>query len=123
MTTIKLHPPKELPEEDISAVAFDAWRNQVLSFLEQELINSEFISGLYATWHERLFADDTDKIKLATKHKDDKDDGTAKAVAEAKLLLKRNVLLTKCLQLVANLCQYSEQSDVMNSSIILIFNF
>jgi hypothetical protein len=36
MTTIKLHPPKELPEEDISAVAFDAWRNQVLSFLEQE---------------------------------------------------------------------------------------
>ena len=53
MTTIKLHPPKELPEEGISAVAFEAWRNQVLSFLEQELINSEFISGLYATWHAK----------------------------------------------------------------------
>jgi hypothetical protein len=127
MTTIKLHPPKELPEEGITAVAFEAWRNQVLSFLEQELINSEFISGLYATWHakntatngrrlSRLFVDDTDKIKLAAKHKDDKDDGTAKATAEAELLLKRNVQLTKCLQLVANLCQYSEQSDIMNSS-------
>jgi hypothetical protein len=75
MTTIKLHAPKELPEEGISAVAFVAWRNQVLSFLEQELINSEFISGLYATRHakntstngrrlSRLFAADTDKINL-----------------------------------------------------------
>jgi len=127
MTTIKLHPPKELPEEGISAVAFEAWRNQVLSFLEQELINSEFISGLYATWRAkntatggrrlgRLFNDDVDKVKLATKHSKDTDGGTAKEAAEAELLLKRNIQLTKCLQLVANLCQYSEQADVMNSS-------
>ena len=127
MTTIKLHPPKELPEEGISAVAFEAWRNQVISFLEQEMINTEFVSGLYSTWKarnnttngrrlSRLFLDDVDKVKLAAKHSKDTDGGAAKEAAEAELLLKRNVQLTKCLQLVANLCQYSEQADVMNSS-------
>ena len=102
MTTIKLHPPKELPEESISAVAFEAWRNQVLSFLEQELINSEFINGNYATWHakntavngrrlDKLVNTDPDKVKLDNKHSQDEDGGIAKEAAKTELLLKRNV--------------------------------
>ena len=64
----------------------------------------------------RIDTADVDKVKLAAKHSKDTDGGTAKEAAETELLLKRNVQLTKCLQLVANLCQYSEQSDIMNSS-------
>ena len=44
-TTIKLHVPKDLPEEGLTAVAFEAWMNQTSSFLEQEVINYEFIAG------------------------------------------------------------------------------
>ena len=50
MTTIKLHAPKDLPEDGLTAVAFQAWLNQTISFLEQEIINYEFISGDYSTW-------------------------------------------------------------------------
>ena len=127
MTTIKLHSPKPLPEDDLTAVAFEAWRNQVLSFLEQETINYDFIAGNYETWNAKataldgrricnLHSADPDKIKIAAKHRDDTDDGAAKLADNKELLLKRNSQLTKCLQLVANLCQYSEQSDIMNCS-------
>ena len=127
MTTIKLHPPKELPEDGITAVTFEAWKNQVLSFLEQEIINSDFINGLYDSWKAKINTTDgyritrvslvdPEKEKLNAKHANDKDSGVAKTAAETELLKKRNAQLTKCLQLVANLCQYSEQSDIMNSS-------
>ena len=127
MTTIKLHPPKELPEDGVTAVAFEAWKNQVLSFLEQEIINSDFISGLYSNWHaktntadglriSRVSLQDPEAVKLVAKHSKDTDGGIAKEAADKELKKKRNAQLTKCLQLVANLCQYSEQSDIMNSS-------
>ena len=125
MTTIKLHPPKDLPEEGLSAVAFEAWHNQAISFLEQETINYEFISGLYSDWKAKQDTADGKRIaRLA-------DDDTDKKVIEAKtgaaaeaakpaqlvqLLTKRNSQLSKVIQLVANMCQYSEQSDILQLS-------
>jgi hypothetical protein len=78
MTTIKLHVPKDLPEDGLTAVAFEAWQNQTISFLEQEIINYDFISGNYSTWKAKqetedgkrisgLHADDPDKIALEAK--------------------------------------------------------
>ena len=127
MTTIKLTPPKELPEDGLTAVAFEAWQNQVLSFLEQETINYEFISGRYATWEAKtnsatghriaaLKTTDPEKIKTENKVILNDANGAVKAAELNDLLLKRNAQLTKCLQLVANLCQYSEQADIMNCS-------
>ena len=127
MTTIKLYPPKELPEDGISAVAFEAWQNQVISFLEQEIINHEFISGIYRSWVAKTLsangrrisepaASDPEQMKIDAKHSAATDGGAAARADAAELLLKRNAQLTKCLQLVANLCQLSEQADIMNNS-------
>ena len=38
MTTIKLLATQALPEEGLTVVAFEAWQNQVISFLEQEIV-------------------------------------------------------------------------------------
>ena len=125
MTTIKLLAPKGLPEEGLTSVAFEAWQNQTISFLEQEVVNYFFISGIYSTWLSKqttqdgrriskLDAADPDKLDIESKSNPDAE--TAKQGELQQLLLKRNSQLTKCLQLVANLCQYSEQSDVMNCS-------
>lgn len=125
MTTIKLHVPKDLPEDGLTAVAFEAWQNQTISFLEQEIINYDFISGNYSTWKAKqetedgkrissLHADDPDKIALEAKTGAEAE--RVKPAERTKLLAKRNSQLTKFLQLIANMCQYSEQSDVMNIS-------
>ena len=52
-TTIKLHVPKDLTEEGLTAVVFEAWMNQTSSFLEQEVINYEFIAGDYSQWRAK----------------------------------------------------------------------
>ena len=114
MTTIKLHPPKILPEDGITAVEFEAWQNQVISFLEQETINHEFISGTYKAWGAKALSQggrrisslngtDPEKMKIAAKHRLADDAGAAEHADNAELLSRRNAQLSKCLQLVANL--------------------
>ena len=123
---------KELPEDGLTAVAFEAWRNQVISFLEQETINHEFISGIYNTWSAKALAQggrrissllrtDPENLKIAAKHRTADDGGAAEAADSAELLLKRNTQLSKCLQLVANLCQFSEQANIMNNSTSFVY--
>ena len=125
MTTIKLHVPKDLPEDGLTAIAFEAWQNQTISFLEQEIINYEFISGLYSTWKSKqetadgkrlvdLSVNDPDKIAIEAKTGAEAE--RTKPTERIKLLTKRNSQLTKFLQLIANMCQYSEQSDITNCS-------
>ena len=126
MTTIKLTVPKDLPEEGLTALAFEAWQNQTISFLEQEVVNYNFMSGNYSTWTAKntvpdgfrirnLHDDDAEKLRIEAANI-----GGANAAARNaelnQLKLKRNAQLTKCLQLVANMCQHSEQSDIMNCS-------
>lgn len=125
MTTIKLHVPKDLPEEELTAVAFEAWQNQTLSFLEQEVINYDFISGNYSSWTAKI--DTADGRRITSLHQDDPDkkviDARTGVEAEAAklgqlatLLNKRNSQLAKFIQLIANMCQYSEQSDILTVS-------
>ena len=125
MTTIKLHVPKDLPEDGMSAVAFEAWQNQTISFLEQEIINFDFIAGIYAEWTAKQ--DTPDGKRITDLHVEDSEKKTieartgegaeaAKPGLRANLLTKRNSQLTKFLQLIANMCQYSEQSDIMTCS-------
>ena len=44
MTTIKLKAPNELPEDNLSSVAFEAWQNPTISFLEQETFHYAFFN-------------------------------------------------------------------------------
>ena len=125
MTTIKLHVPKDLPEEGLTAVAFEAWQNQTLSFLEQEVINYEFISGNYSSWSAKN--ETADGKRIVRLHNDDPDKKVIDARTGAEnvaanpgllvtLLNKRNSQLAKFIQLIANMCQYSEQPDILTAS-------
>ena len=124
MTTIKLHVPKDLPEDSLSAVAFEAWQNQTISFLEQELCNHDFTSGIYSEWKPKETAENGRRISSLSEADPDKKVIDAKvgptvadkAAEKATLLTKRNAQLTKFLQLIANMCQYSEQSDILGCS-------
>ena len=125
MTTIKLKAPNELPEDNLSSVAFEAWQNQTISFLEQETFHYEFISGKYTEWKAKQDTADGKRISRLDVQDPEKKVIEAKtgATAEAarqgeldNLLIKRNAQLTKFLQLIANLCQYSEQSDILTTS-------
>ena len=125
MTTIKLHAPKDLPEDGLTAVAFQAWLNQTISFLEQEICNYEFISGDYSTWKAKQETPDgrrivtlsvTDPDKTAIEAKQGAEADREKPAEREKLKKKRNSQLTKFLQLIANMCQPSEQSDITNCS-------
>ena len=110
MTTIKLLAPKCLPEEGLTSVVFEAWQNQTISFLEQEVVNYYFISGIYSTWLSKQTTQDGRRIKILDAADPEKLDIEAKAKPNAEtdkqgelqqLLLKRNSQLTKCLQLVS----------------------
>ena len=125
MTTIKLKAPNELPEDGLSSVAFEAWQNQTISFLEQEVFHYEFVSGKYTEWTAKQETEDGKRIStLAAQDPEKKiiDAKTGPGAEDAKpgeldtLLIKRNSQLSKFLQLIANLCQYSEQSDILTSS-------
>ena len=133
-TTIKLHAPKDLPEEGLTSVAFEAWQNQTLSFLEQEVINYEFIAGDYSKWRAKgetnngkriiaLHAEDPDKKVIEARVGPPGAEATRVEAAKPGQLLvvlsKRNAQLTKFLQLIANMCQPSEQSDIMQCSVSL----
>jgi hypothetical protein len=125
ITTIKLKAPNELPEDNLSSVAFEAWQNQTISFLEQETFHYEFISGKYTEWKAKQDTADGKRISRLDAQDPEKKviDAKTGAAAEAakqgeldNLLIKRNAQLTKFLQLIANLCQYSEQSDILTTS-------
>ena len=62
MTTIKLKAPNELPEDGLSSVAFEAWQNQTISFLEQEVFHYEFVSGKYTEWTAKQETEDGKRI-------------------------------------------------------------
>ena len=62
MTTIKLKAPNDLPEDNLSTVAFEAWQNQTISFLEQETFHYEFISGMYKEWKAKQETADGKRI-------------------------------------------------------------
>ena len=81
MTTIKLTVPKDLPEEGLTALAFEAWQNQTISFLEQEVVNYSFMSGNYNTWTAKntvadgfriraLHNDDVEKLRIENANRD-----------------------------------------------------
>ena len=130
MTTIKLKAPNDLPEDNLSTVAFEAWQNQTTSFLEQETFHYEFISGMYREWKAKQETADGKRISRLDNQDPEKKviDAKTGVAAEATkpaelntLLIKRNAQLTKFLQLIANLCQYSEQSDILTTSTSLIW--
>ena len=131
MTTIKLKAPNELPEDNLSSVAFEAWQNQTISFLEQETFHYEFISGKYTEWKAKQDTADGKRISRLDDQDPEKKVIEAKtgAAAEAarpgeldNLLIKRNAQLTKFLQLIANLPLEADKDDVQRPKLLSRLN-
>ena len=136
MSTLKLKAPEALPSDGVTSVAFKAWKNSLLSFLEQDTTNYLFLpGGTYCNWMaladstdrkriSQLHQNDPEKIKLARKVNDTYTDDDLQNDLDD-LLLKRNSQLSKLIQLIAVCCHYSEHDDITNQSTSTdwIFNY
>ena len=51
MPTIKIHPPKQLPEHSLSQQEFEDWTNKLEIYLDQDEAMARFMTGgIYETW-------------------------------------------------------------------------
>ena len=51
MPHIKIHPPKQLPEQAISQQEFEDWQNELEIYLGQDEAMARFMTdGIYNTW-------------------------------------------------------------------------
>ena len=51
MPTIKIHPPKQLPEHSLSQQEFEDWTNELEIYLGQDEAMARFMTGgIYETW-------------------------------------------------------------------------
>ena len=54
MPQIKIHPPKQLPEQVISQQEFEDWQNELEIYLGQDENMAHFMTdGIYATWQSQ----------------------------------------------------------------------
>ena len=129
MTTIKLKAPERLPEQGVTDAVFKSWRNQVIAFLQQEIVNFNFCkAGKYEKWRPystnaqripTLAADDKEKLVIERKNEANMEHQLEE------LLLLRESQLAKFLQHIASFCSYTEQDDIVNesSSLQWIWNY
>ena len=127
--SLKLKAPDKLPADGVTTVAFKAWKNNLFSYLEQDVDNYLFLEGgTYETWtsldssrnRRRLTtasASDPDHARLLrlrasnAEYTQDQYDEEVRA-----LLLRRNAQLSKFIQLICVVCHYTESDDISNLS-------
>lgn len=128
MATLRLKAPEVLPADGVTSVAFKAWKNALLSYLEQDTVNYLFLpGGAYSTWtplaetpnRKRIHAlsqQDPERIKLMRIRLSDEYSQDDRQAELDELLLKRNSQLSKLIQLIAVCCHFSEHDDIVNLS-------
>ena len=121
---LKIRPPEKLPAEGITKISFKVFWNQLRAYLEQDQSNYLFLpDGCYSEWlpgqHNAkriasLADDDRENKKLIqAAAQPQRDQRVDLEDAQESLLLKRNSQLSKFLTLIAVLCHYTEQDDIM----------
>ena len=123
---LRLKPPASLPQGPVSKVAFKVFTNQMIAYLEQDHTNYMFLpEGCYSEWRSKqegrqiqnLADTDPENMKLIRQADAGRDQPRVDLVAEQnKLLLTRNAQLSKFVTLIAILCYYTEQDDIMQCS-------
>lgn len=115
-----LKPPEKLPSTGVSKVAFKVFKNQLIAFLEQDIVNHMFLKdGRYSTWTARqqgrrvtnIVASDPEMIKIRKEYTQKQDEDKFDEDKE-KLLTLRNSQCARFVQLIAVLTYYTEQDDI-----------
>ena len=122
MKGLRLKPPSPLPQGPVTKVAFKVFSNQMRAYLEQDHVNYMFLpEGCYSEWGPKqegrqittLADEDPENRKLIQQNEAGRIDLHAE---QQSLLLTRNAQLTKFVTLIAILCYYTEQDDIMQCS-------
>ena len=123
---LRLKAPSPLPQGTVSKVAFKVFTNQLRAYLEQDHANCMFLpEGCYSQWRPKqegrqlqaLSDEDPENQKLIQQANAGRNEPRIDLNAEqARLLLTRNAQLTKFVTLIAILCYYTEQDDIMQCS-------
>ena len=121
---LRLKPPSPLPQGPVSKVAFKVFINQLKAYLEQDYNNYLFLpDGCYDAWGpeqegrriQTLSEEDPENQKLiqANAGREQRIDLVAE---QNRLALARNSQLSKFVTLIAILCHYTEQDDIIRCS-------
>ena len=127
--SLKLKAPDKLPADGVTTVAFKAWKNNLFSYLEQDVDNSLCLEGgTYETWtsldssrnrkrittasasdpdHKRLLRLRASNAEYTQDHYDEEVHA---------LILRRNAQLSKFIQLICVVCHYTESDDISSLS-------
>ena len=126
--SLKLKAPDKLPADGVTTIAFKAWRNNLFSYLEQDVDNYLFLEGgTYETWTS--LDSSTNRRRITQAAQTDPEharllrlrngaDYTLEHYNEdvRALLLKRNAQLSKFIQLICVVCHYTESYDISSLS-------
>ena len=126
--SLKLKAPDKLPADGVTTIAFKAWRNNLFSYLEQDVDNYLFLEGgTYETWTS--LDSSTNRRRITQAAQTDPEharllrlrngaDYTLEHYYEdvRVLLLKRNAQLSKFIQLICVVCHYTESYDISSLS-------
>ena len=85
MPHIKVHPPKQLPEQSISQQEFKDWQNELEIYLGQDEAMARFMTdGIYNTW----LSQEEDNHRIDELNESDPNRPAEDAVNRAELLSK-----------------------------------
>ena len=122
---LRLKPPSPLPQGPISKVAFKVFLNQLKAYLQQDYANYLFLDGgCYEEWGseqegrrlQALADEDPEYQKIVQQIEAGRQDGIDQAAEEQRLLTSRNAQLSKFITLIAIVCYYTEQDDIVQCS-------
>ena len=113
MPTIKIYPPRQLPDRNVSEVEFNIWKEELEVYLSQEEEFLHFLDGgAYATWTSQENAT-IDRIEnLANIDANDEENEEA----DMEILRKRNRGLRTFLSIVAKCVSQGHYSSVIRHS-------
>ena len=124
---LRLKPPSPLPQGPVTKVAFKVFLNQLKAYLEQDLNNYLFLSGgAYENWGPEqegrrigtLAEEDPElqKLNQQVAAADGREPRLDLPAERNRLLITRNAQLSKFITLIAILCYYTEQDDIIQCS-------
>ena len=110
MPTIKIYPPRQLPDRNVSEIEFNIWKEELEVYLSQEEDFRHFLNGgSYDSWTSQEYAT-VDRIETLANVDENQEEGGDE---EAYVLLKRNRDLRTFLSIVAKCVSQGHYSSVI----------